>query len=167
MMKNIFSRHDPASYAEYKKWREICPEGKYRIVSPEKLRGLLPDALIEKMNSALVMASASASPPATVFLANVNRVDRPASAVDQEPYISVFYHGASAASGGFLHHGGWRGRTTIMEKDFFDAINASGINIRFPLQEMPSSSAGSIEDLKVDSQYEAFWTITYKYELEK
>ena len=165
--KNKFSRHDPASYDEVEKWRSICPEGEYRVVAPEKLSGLLPNDLLQKINSALVIASASASPPATVFLANTNRIDRPTSSIDQEPYLAVFFHSASAASGGFVHHGGWSGRTTKMKKDFFEAIHASGIDVRYPLKEMPPSDAGPIDKLTVDSHHQAYWTAVYKYQKAK
>ena len=163
-MKNKFSRHDPASYGDLGKWSSICPEGEYRVVPPEKLSGLLPNAFLQKINSALVIASASASPPATVFLANTNRIDRPSKSIDQEPYLAVFFHSASAASGGFVHHGGWSGRTTKMENDFIEAVHSSGIDVRYPLEEMPPFNSGPIDTLKVNSQHEAYWTAVYKFQ---
>ena len=163
-MKNKFSRHDPASYGEFEKWSSVCPEGEYRVVAPEKLSGLLPNDLLQKINSALVISSASASLPATVFLANANRIDRPSSSIDQEPYLAVFFHSVSAASSGFVHHGGWSGRTTRMENDFIEAIHASGIDVRYPLGEMPPCNAGPIDTLKVNSQHEAYWTAIYKFQ---
>src|SRR5512141_1532795 len=94
-----FSRDDP-SYDTFSKWQSICPEMTWKSVSPETLQGIVPASpLLAKANSVLVMASASAD--FSVFVANFNRVDMPASAIDQEPYIAVFDHAASAASGGF------------------------------------------------------------------
>jgi hypothetical protein len=87
------------------------------------------------------MASASAN--VSVFVANINRVDKPASALDQEPFIAVFDHSAYAASGGFVHHGDWPRRTTLPGKQFFDGISASGIQAYYPLAEMPTASSGN------------------------
>jgi hypothetical protein len=84
-------------------------------------------------------------------------VDIPASAVDQEPYILAFDHSASSASGGFVHHGNWTGRTTLPGEEFFNAIAASGIQAHYPLQAMPTAGSGQIDDLTVDSQKQAFW----------
>lgn len=101
---------------------------------------------------------ASGSLPASVFVANLNRVDKPASAIYQEPYILAFDHSASAANGGFVHHGDWQGRTTHPDEGFFAAIAASGIQAHYPLQEMPTAGSGYIDDVAVDSQKAAFWT---------
>lgn len=151
-----FSRHDP-SYDAYGTWRDISPEGRWKKVSPSRLSGIVPASpLLNKANSVLVMASASAN--FSVFVANIIRVDMRASALDQEPYIAVFDHSASAASGGFVHHGNWSGRTTLPGKEFFDGLSASGIQAHFPLADMPPSSSGRLDELKVDSQKAAFWT---------
>jgi hypothetical protein len=149
-----FNRCD-RPYEEYATWSGICPEGSYKTVSPDRFEGLLPEELLSKTHSVLVIASGS--PQASVFVANLNRVDSAASAVDQEPYIVAFNHAASAASGGFVHHGNWSGRTTLPGETFFAAITASGIQAYYPLQEMPIAGSGSIDDLDIDSQKEAFW----------
>lgn len=149
-----FRRYDP-SYESYDTWKSICSEGAWKKIEPNVLSGLIPSGLLNKTNGVLVMASGS--PQASAFVANLNRVDMSASAIDQEPYIAVFDHSASTASGGFVHHGNWRGRTTKPNKDFFDAIAASGIQAYYPIDEMPTGGSGLIEDLKVDSQKQAFW----------
>jgi hypothetical protein len=100
---------------------------------------------------------ASGSPQASVFVTNLNRVDIPDSAVDQQPYIITFSHNDSTASGGFVHHGDWAGRTDKPGRSFFDAISASGIQAYYPLKEMPITASGCLADLEVDSQKEAFW----------
>jgi hypothetical protein len=99
----------------------------------------------------------SGNPSVSVFVANINRVDMPASAVDQQPYIIAFDHVASAASGGFLHHGNWLNRTDYPGRGFFDLISASGITTYYPLSEMPTAASGLLDDLKTDSQRAAFW----------
>ena len=149
-----FSRNDP-SYEAYDTWKSICSEGVWKEIEPGMLSGLIPSGLLDKTNSVFVMASGS--PQVSAFVANLNRVDMSSSAIDQEPYIAVFDHSASTASGGFVHHGNWHGRTTNPDKDFFDAITASGIQAYYPLEEMPTTGSGLIEDLKADSQKQAFW----------
>jgi len=149
-----FSRHDP-TYGAYDSWRNLCQEGIWKTVAPSTLNGLIPDSLLSKANSVLVMASGSLL--VSVFVTNINRLDAPASAIDQEPYIAAFDHSASAASGGFVHHGQWLNRTTRPDKSFFDAIAASGIQAYYPLAEMPTVASGHLGDLKIDSQNAAFW----------
>jgi len=135
-----FSRYDPP-YNSYAQWSQICQEGCWVRVAPSALSGLLPDAVLNKANSLMVMASGS--PPASVFVANINRVDIPGgSALDQEPYIAAFDHSASAASGGFLHHGQWDNRTTYPDAGFFAAIAASGIQAYYPISEVPTAASG-------------------------
>ena len=153
-MKIKFSRYDPP-YDSYARWNGVCLEGVWKKVKPSLLNSLIPSGLLNKTNSVFVMASASSQ--VSAFVANLNRVDMPANAVDQEPYIAVFDHSASTASGGFVHHGNWRGRTSKPDEGFFKAIAASGIQAYYPLEEMPAAASGYIEDLKVDSQNQAFW----------
>jgi hypothetical protein len=150
-----FSRQDPP-YDTYEKRHDICQEGTWIKVSPDKLNEIVPASpLLAKANSVFVMASASAS--ISVFVANINRVDFPASAIDQEPYVAVFDHSTTAASGGFVHHGGWPQRTTLPGKGFFDGLSASGIQAYYPIAEMPLATSGYLNELKVDSQNGAFW----------
>jgi len=150
-----FSRQDPP-YGTYLAWHSICREGTWIKVAPDRLAGILPASpLLQKANSVMVMASASGT--VSVYVANINRVDMPASAVDQEPYIVAFDHSASAASGGFVHHGNWPGRTTLPGSTFFQALSASGIQAYYPLAEIPTAASGNLVELRVDSQKAAFW----------
>jgi hypothetical protein len=149
-----FSRYD-RPYEEHDQWNALCRAGTWRVASPKELEGLLPQSLLNKANSILLLASASKD--ATAYVANINRVDFPASAIDQEPYILAFDHSASTANGGFIHHGDWTGRTHEPGKQFFDAVSASGIQAHYPLQEMPPSGSGQLDDLKVSSHKAAFW----------
>jgi len=149
-----FSRLDP-SYGEYERLSAMCPEDMYNVVSPDRLTGIVPDSLLNKVNGVVLMNSASAD--VTVFVANMNRVDMPASAVDQEPYIAVFDHNQSSASGGVVHHGNWPERTTYPDQKFFDAIAASGIQARYPLATVPTAGSGLLRDLEGHPQASAFW----------
>jgi hypothetical protein len=117
---------------------------------------MVPQNLLAKINSVVAMASASGGSQYSVFVVNLNRVDPPASAIDQQPYIAVFDHSASAASGGFLHHGTWPGRTDLPGQYFFDAIAASGITAYVPMGQMPAAPSGLLSDLSQSSQGAAF-----------
>ena len=151
-----FSRLDPP-YGEYTRLSALCPENRFSVVPPDRLTGLFSDSLLNKVNSVMLMASGSGN--FTTFVANMNRVDMPASAVDQEPYIVVFDHSASTASGCFVHHGSWPGRTTQMPERFSRMISASGIQAHYPLETMPCASSGSLDELQTlpQSQREAWW----------
>ncbi len=149
-----FTRYDP-SYDSYPRWQALSTEGSFHVVAPSAVAGLLPNGLIAKSNSILVMASGSAN--VSVFVANINRVDMPASAIDQQPYIVAFDHSASAASGGFIDHGDWANRTDRPGSDFFKLISASGIAAYYPLATMPSAASGPLDELHIDSQKSAFW----------
>ena len=149
-----FTRYDPP-YASYNRWTGISLEGNYHVVKPDALTGLMPDTLLNKTNSVVVLASASGQ--FSVYVANLNRVDFPDNAVDQHPYIAVFDHSVSAASGGFVDHGDWDGRTDYPGNNFFDAISASGITAHYPLEQMPNSTSGTLDELNTSSQKAAFW----------
>ncbi len=72
--------------------------------------------------------------------------------------IVAFDHRAQAASGGFVEHGAWDGRTERPSSAFFDLIAASGIMSYYPLAEEPVAPSGNLKDLSVDSHRDAFWT---------
>jgi hypothetical protein len=152
-----FKKYSPG-YDSYNTFTRLCKEGTWQVLNqPNQLSGIIPEDLLKKAHS-IVLMSAASSPQQSVFVANINRVDKPASAVDQEPFIAVFDHSSTTASGGFVHHGNWPGRTDKPGPAFLTAIAASGINTHFPLSEMPTSGSGLLNELKVDSQNQAFWT---------
>ena len=154
-----FSRND-RPYDEYPEWSGICSEGIWKTTEPSVFSRLIPESLLSQKNSAFVMGSGT--PHASVFIANLSRVDRPASEIDQEPCVVAFDHAASTASGGSVHHGNWQGRTTSPGQDFFDAMTASGIQAYYPLAEMPAATSGFIDNLAVNSQKATFWTARSK-----
>ena len=149
-----FNRYSPSSYTAYEMWSRLAPEGTYRNVPLSAMAGLLPQNLLAKANSILLQASASGI--RSYFVANINRVDTPTSAVDQQPYIVEFDHDALSTYGGFLDHPDWLGRTSKQSQDFFNHIAASGTGACYPLSEMPTSDSGSLDDLRVSSQCAAF-----------
>lgn len=118
------------------------------------MSGLLPQSLLAKANSILLLASGSGN--RSFFVANINRVDTRASAIDQQPYIVEFDHDALSAHGGFINHGNWPGRTTTQSQDFFNHVAASGTGAYYPLPEMPTIASGSLDDLQISSQHAAY-----------
>ena len=154
MAKVTFSSRT-VPYAQYEIWRDICPEGHWKRLSPSALRGLLPHRLLSKANAVFILSSASAAHSA--FVANINRVDPPASAIDQEAFFATFDHSASTAQGHFVHHGGWTGRTILPGSSFFEAIGSSGIEHHFPYGHMPQGSSGLLTDLAAHPEAGDFW----------
>jgi hypothetical protein len=94
------SSHDRAT------WEGLCPPGQFRVVQPAALSGLLPDGLLAKADSVLMVASGGPQ-GIVVYMANVHRVDYKASGIDQEPFGIVFYGDTPAQSGVLVHHGNW------------------------------------------------------------
>ena len=154
MAEMKFTRSDP-EYPSHIRWRDVCCEDHYAVVPPSELRGLMADGLLDKANNVVVMSAASG--PYTVVVANVNRVDLPASSVDQNPYIAVYDHAASSASGGYLHHGDWDGRSDTIDPMLMAGIAVSGISAYYPIGHVPLGMNGALSDLAVNSQNTAFW----------
>lgn len=153
MGENVrFSEFTP-TYDSYTQWRDIVSEGTWQVVSPGVLSDIIPPKLLAKVNSVMVMGAASAN--GSVFVANLNRIDKKDNAVDQQPYIAVFNHNTSSASGGFVDHGNWRARTTILDMDSLSTIAASGIDAYIFLSEMPSTASGLLDELEGDSSQNA------------
>lgn len=138
-----------------KDWEEICPVNEYRILKPEDFPNVLPESLVDKYDSIFIMASGSSNGVA-YYMANGNRVDFMDSAIDQQPFGLAFVGSDVIPSGSLIQHGDWEGRTTYPPPEFWEHISCSGIGNCYPLSELPTSNSGSIEDLKVNSQKDAF-----------
>ena len=149
-----FTRSDP-DYSSHLLWRDICLEGRYAVVGPSALTGLVAKGLLERANNIVVMTAASGQ--YSVIVANVNRVDLRDSSMDQNPYVAVYDHAASSASGGYLDHGDWQGRSDPVDSMLLAGIAASGISAYYPLGHVPPTPNGALGDLAVGSQNAAFW----------
>lgn len=150
-----FCRYDPP-YADYQKYKDICPEGTFNTLDTQAVSGIVPQDLLSKTNTVVALGTTGSG--VSVFVLNLNRVDVRSSAIDQEPYIAIFDHSNLAASGGFLHHGDWEGRTTYPSAKFFELISASGMTLHYPYSTLPRSASGKIEELEGESSHrQAFW----------
>jgi len=133
----------------------LCPPGEYRAIEPVSLpAGILSSGLVAKIHSILVMSSGIPN-GRIYFMFNLNRIDY--NEMDQMPYGIAFDKSEVLPSGILIQHGSYHNRrTTPIPGDFYNFITASGL---YPLSEMPKSHAGSIAELKIDSQEKAFKTI--------
>lgn len=129
----------------------LCPIGEYRVVTPEKIPpGIISPGLLSKTHNVLILCSGTSSGRVYAMM-NFNRID--GGEIDQMPYAMAFDGNESIPSGVLIQHGSYLGRTTPLPSDFYPYIAASGT---YPLQEMPTSHSGSIYDLKIGSQEDAF-----------
>ncbi|GBE29063.1 hypothetical protein BMS3Bbin04_00071 [bacterium BMS3Bbin04] len=141
------------------KWLDLCPLNTWKIVSPDQLpTGSFPQPLLDKCDSVFVMTSGSDEGVA-YCMANANRIDERAYAIDQQPFGLAFIGESPAPSGCLMHHGDWDGRTTPYPSGFESYISSSGIQDYYPLSELPAEASGSIQRLRIESQQEAFENI--------
>lgn len=140
-------------------WFDWCPPGEYRYSSPHELPDqILPQALKDKCDSVLVLASGSGNGTA-YYMVNLNRADFKAGEIDQMPLGVAFIGQTPIPSGCLIQHGNWINRTTPMPDDFLDYVTASGLGNCYPLQELPNEPRGSIADLNIDSHEEALQVV--------
>lgn len=151
---NYFKREEQ----ELKKWLELCPVGEYRVLSMQEMLnfGLLPRDLVMKFNSVFVAVSGVYNSDEIFIMFNGNRIDFPATQVDQQPFGFGYYGGEIYGSGVLIQHGDWDGRSSDSPPEFWNSISVSGLYNVYPLNEMPPSSSGSFEDLNIQSQKDAF-----------
>jgi hypothetical protein len=138
-------------------WLSICPPNEYRIIRPSELPNIIPQALKAKADSVLVMASGMIDGEGTAFwVANINRVDFKATAIDQQPFALAFVGGHAAGSACMTQHGDWPGRTTEPPIEFWNQIRASGLGHCFSFPELPLESSGQLSTLTLSSHKSAF-----------
>jgi hypothetical protein len=141
----------PKPTIDFEALYRLCPVGQYRVVTPEVIpSGILSPGLLMKTHNILVLCSGTVSNRVYAML-NLNRID--SGDIDQMPYAMAFDGNESIPSGVLIQHGSYPGRTTILPKDFYPYVAASGT---YPLQELPVNNSGSISELKIGSQEHAF-----------
>ena len=118
----------------------------YRWITRDHLPTVVPPDLRRKMPRALLMWERRASGD-TYLVCNGLRVDPKADAVDHEPFGLVVHSSGASTGGVFIHHGGWRGRTTPLTPELSAALESTGLTDYFPLAGAPSASSGPLSDL--------------------
>jgi hypothetical protein len=131
-----------------------CPVNEYRVIPPQQLPFPFPQKLLRKCDSVFVTVSGGPNDVAYAMF-NFNRVD--GIAVDQMPFMVGFIGEDPTVSGSLVQHGNWPGRTTYPGQGFLDNLTASGIGNCYPISELPTTTSGSIYDLKPSSQ-EGAWS---------
>ena len=134
-------------YEERKKWEDICQPGYYRIISGSEIQSILDSVLI---------AGSATSDGKVYYMANGNRIDASASAIDQMPFGLVFIGNSASGSACLIQHGNWENRSIKQPIKFWDHISGSDVANYFPLSELPEKSSGKLEDLQTKSQNAAF-----------
>ena len=124
------------------------------MLSQGSIPTVFPVDFREKLDSG-VMIAAPTSSGGTYVVFNALRVDPRDRAVDQEPFAIIVHSTGAAASGMFLHHGDWEGRTEHPSREFWSQVDDSGIG-NFFLANPPSGlSSGTLDQLS-DGHREAF-----------
>jgi len=156
--KKSYNFSGPPNLTAIQELRKICPLNEYRVIRPDELKQLklLPDALLDKMDSVLLACSGSSEDRACYML-NGNRVDFKDGAIDQMPFAFFCSGSTPLTSGSLTQHGDWTNRSDKSPPlEFWEQISSSGIGQCFPLQEMPTRHSGRIDDLNIKSQWDAF-----------
>lgn len=138
-------------------WLNLCQPNEYNVISPDLVPSIIPQALKDKADSVLVMASGTMDNGGTAYyVANIHRIDFKATAIDQQPFALAFVGGEAAGSACMVQHGNWSGRTTEPPVHFWNQIRASGLGYCFSFSEMPSTTSGQLVDLMLNSHKIAF-----------
>lgn len=137
--------------------RKLCPLNTFNTIAPSDLIQLkiLPESLLEKTTSILIVASGSSDCEA-YYMLNLNRADPKDNAIDQMPFGFICSGSTPLTRGYLTQHGDWTGRTHEPKEEFWNCASGSNINSFFPLAEMPQEKSGNIENLEIVSQNEAF-----------
>jgi hypothetical protein len=142
-------------------WKDLCPENEFRVVKASQLPKIVPSRLLDKADSALVIASGTASGD-VVYMLNINRVDQTDRAIDQEAFGIAFRSDDTTTSGCLIHHGQWENRTSKPPQCFWDVVAASGIGNCYPIPELPVAKSGTLSELCIKSQEGAFQEVVTK-----
>ena len=143
-------------------WIELCPPNHYRYVRPDDLPLPIPDDLKRKCNNAVLIASGEVGGSVVYYMANLNRYDTNSCAIDQEPFGFAIISGEVQASGCFIHHGNWEGRTTVLSGELLTNIQ-NQIGRICPIHDIPEESFGQLHELdKSNINFRAFEEIVKK-----
>jgi hypothetical protein len=146
-------------------WLSMCPQNSYAVVKPAALGGLMSTGLLAKYDSVVLVSSGVKDSNAVVFMANGQRADKKAGAIDQMPFGFACFSGDNNSSGVLIQHGNWEGRTTTPPNSFWTCMQNSGLGNCYPLAEVPSNPTGALDSLNIKSQTTgAFHTLLQELE---
>lgn len=142
--------------------RLIIMPDHYRVLQPHELPEFLPSSFRTQIINGIAMTSNISS--GWILVANWQRLDIKAQAIDQEPFgIFLVSSNASALSSGmYLHHGSWPGRTTPIPFPVASSFLTTDISSLWPLTDPPPDTYGPLEDLKGTSHERALEAIIRK-----
>jgi len=110
------------------------------------LPSVFPARLRDKIGAALVIG-APTSTGGAYLVYSAHRVDRPAQAIDIEPFGLIVHSTGPSASGVYLHHGVWEGRTHYPPPEFWDDVAQSGIGAYYMTQRPMNLRTGTLAQL--------------------
>lgn len=130
-------------------------ESGYKWLSSTEMPSVIPQALKEKMPSAILMWERT-SVGSIYLVCNGIRIDEKDSALDQEPFGIIVHSSGGSTFGIFIHHGDWNNRSVPITGEVRKILQSTSLSRRFPLGEIPSKSSGPLSDLKETSHEKAF-----------
>jgi hypothetical protein len=116
-----------------------CPQGMYYRFLPGELPQYFSSSLLSKVPGGVMVRSGP------LFMINLYRLD--GTMIDQQPFDFVLMSGVPLASGGYIQHGDWPGRTTALPPEAAKAIWASGIAQAHFFSGFPTASTGPVSEL--------------------
>jgi hypothetical protein len=119
--------------------------GTWRLMAGSELPSVFPPAYSAKIDSALAIGVPT-STGGTYLIFSARRIDRPAGAIDIDPFGLIVHSTGPSASGVYLHHGGWEGRTQLLPP-FWKEVSHSGIGSYYLSQTPEGLSGGTLAEL--------------------
>jgi hypothetical protein len=129
----------PTSGLDVQALLNLCPQGMYYRFIPSELPQYFSSGLIATLDGGIMVHSGS------LFMINLFRID--GADIDQQPFGFVVASGVASASGGFIQHGDWIGRTIPQPPEMASAIAASGIGHGQFFSGLPTNPTGPVSDL--------------------
>lgn len=127
----------------------------YKWFSSSQIPSAIPEALRNKLPSAMLMWERNSSSSAFLVFNNI-RLDQKDNSLDQEPFGIVVNSSGASTYGIFIHHGDWHNRTTPITPEVLKILESTSLGNYFPLGEVLQSSSGPLTDLKNTSHEGAF-----------
>lgn len=148
MGKNQFSRFN--NEWDKTQWDGYIPINSYSYKEVNELPDFIQNnGLVDKFNSALVVASGSSDYDFYTVIGY--RPDEKNSVVDEHAFVYMYDKTNESWDGGILHHADYDGRTTPLSKESTEILNISGITASILLERAPEQKDGTLEDLEKEN----------------